>query len=614
MCGIVAIAGFEESDLTMSKQALAALLHRGPDSYGNRHSSADHIWLGHRRLSIVDLSDAGRQPMHNENKDIWLVCNGEIYNYPVLRSRLEGLGHTFYSNSDNEVILHAYEEWGDRCVECLEGMFAFALWDGIRKRMLAARDRVGIKPLYYTETGQGLVLASEAGALLPLLTVRPEPEPMALAYVMTLGYIPSPWSIWRSVYKLEPGHLLIWEAQVGAQRRRYWEPPRYIDPAGKQNVEEWRGLFETVLKEHLLSDVPIGLFLSGGLDSSSLAAGLRGLERSVQAITVSYPDSQHDESPIAADVAKHLGLPHEIIPLQIEDVEGLIQQVAAAFDEPQGYSALLSMYLISQAAAKKFKVVLAGDGGDETFGGYTWYQNLNDGIRRYSWWIRRALRLLVRRNTSSEMRQRAAHHFSHASPLHRHAWRLYPRFLPEEAEALLEPMGLRFGDDEMLAPLRKHFEPALPLQRALQRVDLMTFCTDSILAKVDRASMAHSLEVRVPFLDRRIIEWALTRPLEDGEQVENKPLLREYLRSRVPASVLEHPKQGFSLRVLDDFAWDAGLNAIRNGYFVKNGHWSSDWERLLQIGVPYRDGRIWNLLMLTRWADVWLGQKGDVYA
>jgi asparagine synthase (glutamine-hydrolysing) len=610
MCGIIAAFNVHISNKLKSR-GLRSIEHRGPDATGQWVSSSNpKVWIGHRRLSIVDLSDAGRQPMHTENKKIWLVCNGEIYNYPGLRSSLEGLGHTFYSNSDNEVILHAYEEWGDQCVDYLEGMFAFALWDGENQRLLAARDRVGIKPLYYTEIEeQGLILASEASAILPLLKYKPEPEPMALAYVMTLGYVPSPWSIWRGVYKLEPGHLLIWQAQTGVKRRRYWEPPRYIDPAAKQNLEEWQGLFETVLREHLLSDVPIGLFLSGGLDSSSVAAGLRGLDRSVQAITVSYPGSPHDESPIAADVAKHLSLPHEIIPLQIDDVNRLIRHVTAAFDEPQGYSALLSMYLISQVASQDFKVILAGDGGDETFGGYTWYRNLNDGIRRRSQWIRRALRPLVRRNASPETRQRASHHFSRASLLHRHAWRLYPRFLPEEAEALLDPMGLRFGDEEMLAPLRKHLEPTLPLQRALQRVDLMTFCTDSILAKVDRASMAHSLEVRVPFLDRRIVEWALTRPLEAGELVENKPLLRDYLRSRVPASVLEHPKQGFSLRVLDEFDRDAALELIRHGWWVRDGWWSSDWDRLLQPGVPYRDGRIWNLLMLTQWADVWLGKK-----
>lgn len=610
VCGIIVGIGDRSLNKRSRQNSLDALAHRGPDDKGEWSAFSAHVWLGHRRLSIVDLSDAGRQPMHNEDHTIWLVCNGEIYNYPRLRVRLEGVGHRFYSHSDSEAILHAYETWGDQLVDHLEGMFAFALWDETRQRLLAARDRVGIKPLCYAETGEGLVLASEAGALLPLLEPRPEPEPMALAYVMTLGYIPSPWSIWHGIYKLEPGHLLTWQPQTGLQQRRYWEPPRHIDSEAKSDGDGWQALFESVLNEHLLSDVPIGLFLSGGIDSSSVAAGLRDIGQPVQAITVGFPDSPHDEAPIAAAVAEHLSFSHQTIPLEIQDINELIQQVAVAFDEPQGYSALLSMYLISQVAAPNFKVVLAGDGGDELFGGYTWYQNLTGGIRRHSRWLRHALRPLIGRNAPPALRWQAARHFAQVSPLHRHAWRLYPRFLPEEVKALLSPMSLRFDDTEMLTPLQKHFEPNLPLQRALQRVDLMTFCTDSILAKVDRASMAHSLEVRVPFLDRRIIEWALPRPLEAREQVESKPVLRDYLRSRVPASVLNHQKQGFSLRVLDDFDWDVAVDHIRNGAWVRQGYWSSDWERLLEPGVPYRAARIWNLLMLTRWADFWLGQRG----
>jgi asparagine synthase (glutamine-hydrolysing) len=613
MCGIVAALHVEIVNAERAR-CLRFLEHRGPDSEGQWHSSTGCVWLGHRRLSIVDLSDAGRQPMHNEDQTVWLVCNGEIYNYPSLRVRLEGLGHHFYSRSDSEVILHAYEEWDDQFVDYLEGMFAFVLWDEGRQQLLAARDRVGIKPLYYAETGGGLVLASEASALLPLLEFKPEPEPMALAYVMTLGYVPSPWSIWQGIYKLEPGHLLMWQPNTGLQQRCYWEPPRHIDPGAEADLTEWQTLFYTVLSEHLMSDVPIGLFLSGGLDSSSVAVGLRDIGQPVQAITVSFPDSQYDEASIAAGVGEHLGFPHQMIPLEVKHVNSLIKHVAAAFDEPQGYSALLSMYLISQVAAQNFKVVLAGDGGDELFGGYVWYQNLNGGIRRRSRWLDHILRPLLRRNASPALRQRAAHHFSQMSPLHRHAWRLYPRFLPQEAEALVAPMGVRFGDDEMLAPLRKHFEPSLPLRRALQRVDLMTFCTDSILAKVDRASMAHSLEVRVPLLDRRIIELALPRPIEAREEVEIKPALRDYLCSRVPSEVLKHPKQGFSLRVLDDFDWNAAINQIRQGPWVQQGYWSSDWERLVEPGVPYREARVWNLLMLTQWAEVRLGEKERIHA
>jgi asparagine synthase (glutamine-hydrolysing) len=606
MCGFVAIANLEFADARATMDSLATLAHRGPDSSGNWQSPNGCVSLGHCRLSIVDLSAAGNQPMCNEDKTIWLVCNGEIYNYRSLYDELCALGHQFHSSSDNEAIVHAYETWGDELVDHLEGMFAFALWDEGRRRLVAARDRVGIKPLYYAEIGQGLMLASEAGALLRLFERKPEPEPMALAYVMTLGYVPAPWSIWCGIYKMEPGHLLMWEPGKGVRQRRYWEAPRSIDEETKNYREEYQALFESVLTEHLLSDVPVGLFLSGGLDSSSVAAGLSDLREMVQAITVSFPGSKGDEAPVARAVADHLSFPHCTIPLGEEDVVELIEQVVSAFDEPQGYSALVSMYLISREASRKFKVVLAGDGGDEIFCGYTWYQNLGDPIRRRSRWIRAAMRPVIRRNATPELLRQAAHHFAQISPLHRHAWRLYPRFLPEEAERLLSPIGLRFGEAEMLAPLRKHFEPRLPLQRALQRVDLMTFCTDSILAKVDRASMAHSLEVRVPFLDRRIVEWVLSKSFEVQDQATSKPILREYLRLRVPKAVLDHPKQGFSLRVLESFDWGAAINRIRHGAWVREGYWSSDWEHLLQPGVPYREGRIWNLLMLTRWADFWL--------
>ena len=613
MCGIVAVVGNWGHDAAAEAAALRALVHRGPDTSGEWRSSDRSVWLGHRRLSIVDLSDAGRQPMHNEDETIWLVCNGEIYNYPDLRARLERSGHTFLSHSDNEVILHAYEAWGDGAVEQLEGMFAFVLWDERRRRILSARDRLGIKPLYYSVSPRGLVMASEAGALLPLLESRPALEPMALAYVMTLGYVPSPWSVWHGVHKLEPGHMLVWQGTAGVQQRRYWEPPRQVDPDRKPHEGEWADLFCSVLKDHLLSDVPIGLFMSGGLDSSCMAAGLRDIGRPVQALTVSFPGPK-DEAPIAAATARHLHVSHRAVTMQVEDIDALIDQVSGAFDEPQGYSALLSMHLISRAAAQDFKVVLAGDGGDELFGGYTWYRQIEQRPSRLSRCIRRCVRPLVRINSAPWIRRQAALHFARSSVMHRHAWRLYPRFLPEEAESLLAPTGLRFGDEEMLAPLRKHVEPGLPLRRALQRVDLMTFCTDSILAKVDRASMAHSLEVRVPFLDRRLVEFALPSPPTAAEQIESKPILRDYLRRRVPAEVLNHPKQGFSLRVLDDFDWDAAVERIRQGTLARDGYWSPGWERLLQSGVPYRTGRIWNLLLLTRWADTWLREKGKAHA
>jgi asparagine synthase (glutamine-hydrolysing) len=543
--------------------------------------------------------------MRNEDGTVWLVCNGEIYNYPALRQELEGKGHVFLSHSDNEAVIHAYEQWGEEAVNHLEGMFAFALWDEKNEKLLAARDRVGIKPLYYSGAGDSLALASSAGALLRLMDEKHEPDPVSVAYVMTLGYVPSPWSIWRGINKLEPGNLLVWRKNSGIRIRSYWAPPREIKQSANNDGERWRELFEGVLREHLLADVPLGLFLSGGIDSSSIAAGLKEINYPLEALTVTYPGAKSDEAPIAKATAARLGLPHRLAPLAVEDVNFLAREVARVYDEPQGYSALLSMFMISRYAARDYKVVLAGDGGDEVFGGYTWYSNLDERATfnpsLFAHFLRR-----IRPSRGSQGASQRASLFSKRSSLHRHAWRLFPRFLPEEAELLMKPMKLNFGDDEMLAPLKKHYEPALPLKRALQRVDIMTFCSDSILAKVDRASMAHSLEVRVPFLDRRIIEEYIAAPLSSRENIESKPLLRTYLSSRVPAEVLSAPKQGFSLQALDNFDWGSALEEIAHGPWVKAGYWSPDWRQCIESDMPYRNGRIWTLLMLTRWAEAWL--------
>jgi asparagine synthase (glutamine-hydrolysing) len=605
MCGIVGVvgAGIERG---RCEAAVTALAHRGPDSAGTWASDDGRVFLGHRRLSIVDLSEAGNQPFHGEDGAVVAVCNGEIYNYPALRAELEGRGRRFRSRSDNEAVVHAYAEWGDACVDHMEGMFAFILWDARAGRLLAARDRVGIKPLYWAPRADGVLLASEASALVRLMTPRPEPDPEALAHVMTLGYVPSPGSVWRGVRKLEAGHALTWSAGDGVRTRCYWEPPREL---GGDSGKAWGERFEGVLREHLMSDVPVGLFLSGGLDSSSVALGLNALGQKVEALTVGFPEAPSDEAAIAADTARHLGLGHIGIPIRVGDVDRLADQVAAAFDEPQGYSALLPMYLVCREAVRTHKVVLAGDGGDEVLGGYRWYFGLDPLPEARARWMRAALRPVVRRGASPATRGRAMAHFARCSVLHRHAARLFPRFLPEEAEALLAPMGLRFDDARMLAPLERHFEPRLPLARALQRVDLMTFCTDSILAKVDRASMAHSLEVRVPFLDRRIVEWGLSRPEVPTVETESKGVLRGYLDGRVPPAVLEHPKQGFSMRILGNYDWDEAMDRIGEGVWVREGYWSADWERLVAPGVPYRNARLWTLLFLTRWAGRWLGAE-----
>ncbi|MBF0144027.1 MAG: asparagine synthase (glutamine-hydrolyzing) [Magnetococcales bacterium] len=605
MCGIVARVGGGGDLAPLLERALAALAHRGPDHQGVWLDPQAGVALGHRRLSIVDLSAAGNQPMVNEDGRLHLVGNGEIYNAPALREELRGLGHVFSSGSDNEVILHAYEAWGRDALTRLEGMFAFALWDGERRILLATRDRMGMKPLFFAPTPDGgLALASEAESLRRLLPTPPSPEPVALAQVMTMGYIPAPGSIWRGVAKLLPGQWLQWRAGEGVATGTWWEPPREVDPGVFLSVEAWGELFEGVVGEHLLADVPLGLFLSAGLDSTAVALALNRLGRRVESLTIAFPGSARDESVVALASAAHLGHRGRAIPLEGDAVDDLLAAVTAAADEPYGYTALATMYAVSREAARGFKVVLAGDGGDELFGGYDWYRELDRPLGGRSCGWRRRLRPLLRWGAPAALVRLAVNGFAQTSVLHRHAWRIFPRFLPEEAEHLLAPMGLRgFDDETLLAPLSRHFEPRLPLLRALQRVDLMTYCGDLALAKVDRASMAHALEVRVPFLDRRLVEQALSLPLTGGGEDGSKPMLRAYLRGRVPEAVLARPKQGFSLRVGSGLDEVAALGRIARGGWVCGGYWARDWRRLVAPGMPFRSARIAVLLMMTLWWD-----------
>ncbi|NUB24907.1 asparagine synthase (glutamine-hydrolyzing) [Azospirillum brasilense] len=591
MCGLLAVAG--PGPVTPATAALDRLAHRGPDGAGAWAAPSGLAWLGHRRLSINDLSPAGNQPLLHAGGGtgdvLALVCNGEIYNAPTLRTELEALGHAFASRSDNEVILHGYRAWGDAVVDRLTGMFAFVLWDDRRRRLLAARDRVGIKPLYWAEPGDGgIAFASEARPLATLPGIGPAVELRALGHALTLGYVPAPLSAWRGIHKLEPGRLLVWEPGQGAALRRYWEAPRSLAAAGDGDAG-WAGLFDRAVADHLLSDVPAGLFLSGGLDSAAVATAAVGAGLRPAAYTLCYPGRPDAEAEVAAAVARHLGLEHRLVPAPTDGLADRLAGVAALFDEPQGYSALVTMAGIARAAAAEHKVVLSGDGGDEVLGGYAWYAGLDpDG-------------------PPPGAEAGGAHAaFAARSVLHRHAMRLFPRFLPDEVEALFAPAGLRFGEEEMLAPLEAAFEPGLPLRRALQRVDLATFCADSILAKVDRASMAYGLEVRVPFLDHRLVEWGLSRPPAAEEAVHGKPVLRRYLAGRVPERVFGHPKTGFSLKDTGPFDWNAALDRVAAGPLVRHGLLDPGFRRIVEARSPYRQARIWALLALSLWAGSWM--------
>lgn len=600
MCGVLAVVG-QVSDFNPS-DALGALEHRGPDSEGEWVSPSRDAWLGHRRLAIVDLSDNGRQPMVCENRRFVLSYNGEIYNAVELKAQLEARGHRFKSQCDSEVLLNGYIEWGRDLLDRLIGMFAFVIWDDEKKEAFGARDRVGIKPLYMCRQQQGLIVASEAQGIVAGFGHDPQLDPMSLAYVLTLGYVPSPRSIWAGIEKIEPGHAFSWSSGKGCRTWKYWEPPRDLDYVSASNGG-FEDMFHRVMSDHMMSDVPIGLFLSSGLDSSSLALALSTIGNRPQALTIGFANAENDESPVARETAAMLGLDHKTITLDPQDIHSLGQETLAAYDEPQGYSALMTSYRISAQAAQNYKVVFSGDGGDEVWGGYSWYNNLSQPLYCAAGMARAAVRPLVRTGGSETAWKIAMHSFARSSVLSRHATRLFPRFLPEEVEKLFGNYSLRFKDDDWLEPLASNYESRLPRRRALQRVDLMTFCSESCLPKVDRASMAHSLEVRVPFLDHRLVEWGLSRPVTDAETTSSKHVLREYLKGRVPSSVLERPKQGFSMRGGSKTDFSPMLDLIRSSGLVDGGHLSFDWERYARAPRPYRRARIWTLFALSTWFD-----------
>ena len=590
MCGIIGVAG-KSLDKNFLAKLRDMMAHRGPDAAGEY--SNKNVYLGHRRLSILDLSPNANQPFQTDSGHLHFVGNGEIYNYLELRQQLKDKGHIFKSDSDNEVILHAYKEWGVKCLDNLLGMFAFIIWDDEKKELFAARDHAGIKPLYALPMPNGIALSSECS---PLVMLAPEKKlnRLALSYFLTLGYVPAPLSIWDKIIKIEAGQALFWSEAKGLRLFRYWSPPAYIDDMSRHN--EWDDLFQTVTAQHLQADVPVGLYLSAGLDSSSICNAVNRMQKKLQTLTVGFEDESDDESKIARQTAANFNMPCETIYMRINKVDELLQHTCMVYDEPLAYGSLLNTLLLCQHTTDYCKVVLSGDGGDETLGGYNWY-NL-------TYTKKSTLRSLFKKSTSAfHNLPTAMQEFPKRSPLHQHAWAVFPRFLPEEASYLIFNNPKIFTDEKMLAPLESWYEPSLPLKRAKQRIDLMTFSSDVCLPKMDRASMYASLEVRVPFLDKRIIEWGLTRPMTQEYEQKPKQILCTYLQGCVPQEVLTRPKQGFSLRALSNYDFNAALDGIANSKLVRDGILHPEWKKLVGANCDYRNARIWCVQFLAKWYD-----------
>lgn len=621
MCGITGIidlAGRRMFDRAVIERMNESLHHRGPDEGGIHR--APGVVLGHRRLSIIDVA-TGQQPLFNEDGSVVIVFNGEIYNYQELVPELEALGHVFHTRSDTEVIVHAWEAWGEACVQRLRGMFAFVIWDENRETVFVARDRLGVKPMYYALLPDGqFVFGSELKALLAHGGVGREIDPLALEEYFALGYVAEPRTVFKAAAKLSPAHTLCLkrgQTRVAAQRG-YWDLAfTGTNPVSAEAAqEELIARLRESVRLRMISEVPLGAFLSGGVDSSAVVAMMAGLSSGpVETCSIAFADPRFDESAFALQVAERYHTRHHVDRVDTEDFD-LVDTLARLYDEPYADSSAIPTYRVCQLARQHVTVALSGDGGDESFAGYRRYRmHLNEEK------LRSALPLGVRR------------------PVFGLLGRVYPKAdwapRPLRAKATFQALardtvdayfhGVSILRDEQRAALysnafkaelggyhaaqvfrdharRAQVHDALSL---VQYLDLKTYLVGDINTKVDRASMAHALEVREPLMDHPLVEWLASLPSElkvRGD--EGKWLLKKSLEPHLPHDVLYRPKQGFAVPLARWFRGPLkarvrqallGETLLDTGYFRRE-----TLKRLLdehESGLRDHSSPLWTLLM-----------------
>jgi asparagine synthase (glutamine-hydrolysing) len=589
------------------------LAHRGPDGGGSHVDGP--FGMGMCRLSIIDLA-GGDQPMSNEDGTVWVVFNGEIYNYRELTTDLAARGHRFATASDTEVLVHLYEEYGERCVEPLRGMFAFAIWDEPRRELLLARDRLGIKPLYYAATPDGFLFGSELKALIQSPWLTPRLDRRGLAAYLQYGYVPDPLSILDGVAKVLPGHTLTVRSGRPGAPRRYWHPSTHFKVAATPRSEAqagedlWRRLEEAV-RYHMVSDVPVGAFLSGGVDSSAVVSIMaRATGRPIKTFSVGFREDRYNELPYARQVAQVYGTEHHELIVESNDLK-ILEEILSSFDEPFADSSAIPTYLVSRLARQHVKVVLSGDGGDELFAGYDRY--VVDHRRRH-------IGLLGDLHLGAPLRALSA-----LLPVGGGRNTLYNLSLPR-LERYIDSISLfpRQAFHDILAADTPRVDISPLADRdldglsRLQDLDIKTYLPGDILTKVDRMSMANSLEARVPLLDHLLVEFACAIPpglrLRAGT---TKYLFKRVLEGCVPGEVLTRPKQGFAVPLE---SWFSGSVA---GFFRDE---LADSSRLTGIGLhrPALDrildgfeqtrrrdycDRLWALTVLNRALQRLLGSR-----
>jgi asparagine synthase (glutamine-hydrolysing) len=574
MCGIVGIASsrpIESRDWLVTGRD--QIIHRGPDGAGMYWSDDHRVGLAHRRLAIIDLSEEGAQPMRSRDGSVVITYNGEVYNFQALRAELLSLGHSFRSTSDTEVILQAYQQWGSDCIQRFQGMFAFAIHDRTRNRILCARDRAGEKPFFYHHANGTIRFGSELKALLVDPTLPRRIEPAALDYYLAFGYVPGEQCLLQGFRKLPPAHALEFDLASGALKTyRYWNLPDYVEPAGPMNegelLEELERLMETAVRRQLIADVPVGLLLSGGVDSSLITALAARSGTRLKTFTVGFPETpEYDETAHAALIAKAFDTDHTVMQADVVTVD-LMGQLAKQFDEPIVDSSMIPTFLVTQQISRQCKVALGGDGGDELFGGYRSASQIAKYHQQLSAWP-----LMLRK------------------PIAKLAGSILPYNFPRRWSLLILGMDTAHDLIPIQPKLDAHYRRQLmgsslswptpsesfrasripqcrdPVQR-MTRFDFLNYMPEDILVKVDRSSMLNSLEVRAPFLDVPVIEFAyrhLPSSLK-ATPVDRKIMLKRLAARILPKDFDRQRKKGFGIPI---------------GKMICQGPWRTKFEEVL---------------------------------
>ncbi len=597
MCGIFGqFSTTEPLDKERFNQKRDTLSHRGPDGANSWFSEDGKRGIGFRRLSFLDLSERGMQPMSNEAGDLWLTFNGEIYNYLEIKKILVEKGHHFKSKTDSEVIIHGYEEWGVEVLQKLKGMFAFGLWDEKNKRLFLARDRFGIKPLYYAWHEDCFYFASELKAIVKYESKAFSVNWTGISQYLSYRFIPSPNTIWQECHKLPPAHYLILEQEdfskpdITDKAQEYWNLSyKKQQPSTTEAIENVNHLIRHSVNTHLRSDVPIGSFLSGGYDSSALVYYMTQFDQQPSTFSIGFDNWPESEHQYAEMVAEHLKVPFFKTIVGSEQL-GLLDKLVYHYDEPIADISIIPTYMVSQLASQQNKAVFSGEGADEMFGGYWWQKAIANLSTWQVWWQKLRANAGVQPDFFVEK-------YAQAMSMGRYTSENLPSLLHPD----LQPSIPEYADEFYAYHYRKEWPPV----KSFQYMDAKSFMAELVLVKIDRASMANSLEVRVPFLDHELFDYVFNlTPASFFRKNQTKFLLKENIKSALPNQILKRSKQGFvgPDKYYMDIDWYAG--ELRGGVLIDNNIIQANALEILISEKKHWE--LWKLVVLEKWWQTWV--------